>query len=233
MSRLLTKSLRLSTQSNLRNRPLSSSFSSSSSPSSSPSPVLLAGFALVAGGVVYLGNNYNKLTDKVLPNTKPVEISSSGLSQPQGTVTSHVYFDVEYGPSPSNVKTGRVNIGLYGEKAPRTCKNFEAICTTGVPKPSSGQRFAGVPFNEDQGSTRGFRNTPLHRIIPGFMIQGGDVTLGNGMGGASLYGEQFEDEDFTYVHRGGGVLSMANRGRNTNSSQVRGRPEGNGGWVQR
>ncbi|GMH57241.1 hypothetical protein TrRE_jg941 [Triparma retinervis] len=200
---------------------------SSNSPSpSSTSPVLLVGFALVAGGVVYASNNYSKLASSVLPTSTPVEVSSSGLSQPQGKVTSRVYFDVEYGPAEygpakANLKRGRVNIGLYGEKAPRTCKNFEALCTTGVPKPSSGgQRFgAGVPFNEDQGANRGFRNTPLHRIIPGFMIQGGDITLGNGMGGASLYGDQFEDEDFTYLHRGGGVLSMANRGRNTNSSQ--------------
>lgn len=63
-----------------------------------------------------------------------------------------------------------------------------------------------------------FKNIEFHRIIKGFMIQGGDITHGNGIGGKSIYGETFDDESFKYNHDSAGCLSMANRGPNTNSS---------------
>ena len=68
------------------------------------------------------------------------------------------------------------------------------------------------------GKPLSFKNSLFHRIIPGFMAQGGDFTMGNGRGGESIYGEKFADENFTQKHTGRGILSMANAGKNTNGS---------------
>ena len=104
-----------------------------------------------------------------------------------------------------NVETPMV-LGLFGEDVPKTSKNFESLCRGDNGKTSSN----GKPLK--------YEGSPFHRIIPNFMIQGGDFTNGNGTGGESIYGRKFEDENFDVKHAKG-VLSMANSGPNTNGSQ--------------
>ncbi|MFB1484019.1 peptidylprolyl isomerase [Corallococcus sp. RDP092CA] len=113
-----------------------------------------------------------------------------------------VFFDMSIGGQPA----GRIVMELFSDDVPKTAENFRALCT--------GEKGTGR-----SGKALHFKGTPFHRVIPNFMCQGGDITLGNGYGGESIYGEKFADENFKHKHTGPGILSMANAGPNSNGSQ--------------
>jgi peptidylprolyl isomerase len=119
------------------------------------------------------------------------------VSQLEAKVVDKVFLDVTIGGK----EAGRIVIGLYSDDLPKTCENFRCL-TTG-----------------EKGDGLHFKGSPFHRVIPNFMLQGGDITSGNGYGGKSIYGGKFRDEGFLFRHDAVGTLSMANSGAHTNGSQ--------------
>ena len=113
-----------------------------------------------------------------------------------------VFFDLAV----ANKKAGRIVFELFKDQVPKTAENFRALCTG-----EKGIGKSGKPLH--------YKGTTFHRIIPKFMAQGGDFTHGNGMGGESIYGARFPDENFKLKHTRKALLSMANAGRDTNGSQ--------------
>ncbi|XP_024018859.1 peptidyl-prolyl cis-trans isomerase CYP63 isoform X2 [Morus notabilis] len=114
-----------------------------------------------------------------------------------------VFLDVSINGDPAE----RIVIELFADVVPRTAENFRALCT--------GEKGIGKTTEK----ALHYKGSQFHRIIKGFMAQGGDFSKGNGTGGESIYGGKFADESFKLRHDGPGFLSMANSGPNTNGSQ--------------
>ena len=124
------------------------------------------------------------------------------MTSESNTQKTRVFFDMTIGGEAA----GRIVFELHSDVVPKTAENFRALCTG-----EKGTGGSGKPLH--------FKGSSFHRIIPGFMCQGGDFTAGNGTGGESIYGHKFEDENFDLRHEGSGTLSMANAGPGTNGSQ--------------
>lgn len=114
-----------------------------------------------------------------------------------------VFFDVSIGGAAAR----RIVMELFADKTPKTAENFRCLCT--------GEKGVG----RSSGKALHYKGSTFHRVIPQFMLQGGDFTRGNGTGGESIYGEKFADENFLLKHDRPYLLSMANAGPNTNGSQ--------------
>jgi peptidyl-prolyl cis-trans isomerase B (cyclophilin B) len=143
---------------------------------------------------------YSVILLAVLPFITVANVQGLELQPPhfQGadlTVTEKVFFDIQIGGE----EIGRIVFGLFGEVVPKTVKNFVTLAEGNL--------------------GYGYKGSKFHRVIKDFMIQGGDFENGDGTCEKSIYGGLFEDESFELKHYGAGWLSMANRGKDTNSCQ--------------
>lgn len=122
-------------------------------------------------------------------------------------VTSEAVLDIEVKnyDGEGNDLNGEIRVALFGEEAPATVLNYKALCA-GFKRPQTKEKI-------------GYSNTYCHKVVKDMILQCGDVFNQQGVGGTSVFGETFNDESFEVSHTSGGVISMANKGKNTNQSQ--------------
>lgn len=156
--------------------------------------ILIITALVIAGGGYYIWKNY-------FTSNSPKLIENLVTITDYFNTTYKPYFDIQIGDEPIK----RVIFQLFDEDVPKTCRNFRYLCVKNI-------------ASEDTNKSS-YDNTVFHRVIKDFMIQGGDITKGDGTGGRSMYGEKFNDENFILKHNQPGILSMANSGPDTNNSQ--------------
>ncbi|KAI3379143.1 hypothetical protein SNEBB_010875 [Seison nebaliae] len=122
------------------------------------------------------------------------------------TVTDLASFEIEVTDYPEKGEDlrGTLKIGLFGKTVPMTVLNFKSL-TTGYQRGNQRKLW--------------YKNTLIHRIVPDFVLQLGDVLKSDGTGSISIYGDKFVDENFFLSHGAPGILSMANHGKDTNGCQ--------------
>jgi len=145
---------------------------------------------------------YIKLQSSLRSRFIRVPLKNYMQEQPVIRKNLKAYFDISIDQQPK----GRIIFSLFAQDCPRTALNFYHLCK-------------GDKLNQKTNKPLHYKGSKFHRIIPGFMCQGGDIVNGDGTGSISIYGNSFGDENFVFSHDQPGLLSMANRGPNTNGSQ--------------
>ncbi len=144
-------------------------------------------------------NLYEEPSPSATYGSRPHQTRDSTFFLIQEKVTHKATFTIDI----AGAAAGDIVIDLFGEAVPKTVENFAKLCQGDL---------------VDGGQALKYEGSHFHRIIPNFMIQGGDFTRGDGTGGRSIWGPKFNDENFKLKHEPF-CLSMANAGPNTNGSQ--------------
>lgn len=158
------------------------------------------------------------------------KLGGSELSRMHELMSNDHEWNCKIPPNQETAVTGhpphgsRIVFKLYWDIAPLACENFATICTNGgrsLDLGSSNKKPKPAPIGES-GKELTYRNSTIHRVVEGFIVQGGDFVFGNGSGGESIYnGKKFKDErpGLGLKHDRAGILSMGNSGKNSNTSQ--------------
>lgn len=136
-------------------------------------------------------------------NSRTASPARSLIKQNEALVDCQCWIEVAIGGRPK----GRMIFDLFWDVAPKTCENFRALCT--------GEKGRSLISSKRLH----YKGSRFHRVLPGFIIQGGDIINHDGTSGESIYGSSFSDENFVMKHDAAGILSMANAGPDTNGSQ--------------
>lgn len=132
-------------------------------------------------------------------------MAALGAADSNFTVTAEAVFDVEVkNYNGRDDLKGKITVGIFGNTAPVSALNFKTLCNG---------------FKRPKLEKIGYKNTQCHRIVKDMLLHCGDVFNQEGRGSTSIYGATFNDENFIISHTSGGIVSMANRGKDTNGSQ--------------